>query len=238
MQVFLTAEWKNLLFVNYEVEPAVLKPYLPAGVELDLFHGKCLVSLVGFMFLKTKVRGIGFPFHRNFEEFNLRFYVCRWEGNGYRRGVVFVKEIVPRRMITWVAYGLYGESYFYHPMKHSIAATEEETKVSYEFRLNGKWNGIEAIAGNVKKPLITGTEEEFITEHYRGYTKMKNGATSEYQVQHPRWSMQEVKSCEVNVNTDALYGEQWHPFLSAKPTSVFLADGSPVTIFTRNIITQ
>ena len=238
MQAFLTAEWKDLLFVNYEVAPEVLQPYLPQGVELDLFNGKCLVSLVGFMFLKTKLRGIGFPFYRNFEEFNLRFYVLRREGNSYKRGVVFVKEIVPRRMITWVAYSLYGERYFYHPMKHTISETKEGLDVSYSFKLNGKWNGINASADAVKKPPITGTEEEFITEHYWGYTKIKNGATSEYQVHHPRWNLQRVNSHQVDIDTDALYGSQWSHYLRAEPTSVFLADGSPVTIFTRNIITQ
>lgn len=235
--MFLTAEWKNLLFVNYEAEPDVLKPYIPEGVELDFYKGKCLVSLVGFMFLKTKVRGIGFPFHRNFEEFNLRFYVVRKEGNSVKRGVVFVKEIVPRRMIAWVAYTLYGEQYFYHRMKHTTRETENSVDVSYSFRMNGNWNKIAATADAIKKPQITGTEEEFITEHYWGYTKMKDGTTSEYQVQHPRWNIQQVKSYDINVDTDELYGRQWNMYLKAKPVSVFLADGSPVTIFTRNTIT-
>lgn len=237
MQAFLTAYWKNLLFVNYEVEPDVLKPYLPKGVELDLFNGKCLVSLVAFLFLETKLRGIGFPFHRNFEEFNLRFYVLRKEGNSIKRGVVFVKEIVPRRMICWVAYLLYGEQYFYHRMKHAISETKDNIDVSYSFRVNGNWNEIEANTETVKKPLIAGTEEEFITEHYWGYTKMKNGATSEYQVQHPQWHLHTVNNFGVNVDIDALYGKQWRQYLSAEPVSVFMADGSPVTIFTRNIIT-
>ena len=237
MQAFLTAEWKHLLFLNYEVEPDVLQPYLPKDVELDLYNGRCLVSRVGFLFLKTKLRGIGFPFHRNFEEFNLRFYVRRNEGDSFKRGVVFVKEIVPRRMITWVAYSLYGEQYFYHPMKHVIRQTESGIDVGYSFKINGEWNEITATADNIKRPLITGTEEEFITEHYWGYTKTRKGATSEYQVHHPRWNMHQVNNHSVYVNTDALYGKQWRRYLSAKPTSVFLADGSPVTIFTRNIIT-
>ncbi len=237
MQAFLTAYWKNLLFMNYEVEPDVLKPYLPKGVELDLFNGKCLASLVGFLFLQTKLRGIGFPFHRNFEEFNLRFYVRRNEGTSFKRGVVFVKEIVPRRMISWVAYTLYGERYFYHRMKHRINETESGIDVSYSFRVNNRWNEIRATADVVKKPLITGTEEEFITEHYWGYTKMKNGATSEYQVQHPRWNLHPVNSYGVNVDIEDLYGQQWQQYLSAEPASVFMADGSPVTIFTRNTIT-
>lgn len=237
MQTFLTAYWKNLVFINYEVDRAILQPYLPAGVEPDLFDGKCLVSLVGFLFLKTKVRGIGFPFHRNFEEFNLRFYVCRHEGDSFKRGVVFIKEIVPRRMITWVAHQLYGERYYYHPMKHSLKETEHHIEADYSFQLNNKWNGIKVTADKHKRAPLRGTEEEFITEHYWGYTRLANGNTSEYQVQHPRWNVSDISHHEVNIDVAVLYGEQWLPFLSAAPTSAFMADGSPVAIFTRNIIT-
>ena len=236
MQAFLTAQWKNLVFVNYEAEPSVLLPYLPKGTELDVYNEKCFVSLVGFLFLNTKIRGIGFPFHRNFEEFNLRFYVRRKEGNGYKRGVVFVKEIVPRRMITWVAYLLYGEQYYYHRMKHSIGETETNLEVSYSFLADKKWNAIKVITDKQKQPLLTGTEEEFIAEHYWGYARLANGNTSEYNVQHPRWNTYRVSDYKVNVNAAYLYGEQWHEYLSATPTSVFMADGSPVTIFNRNII--
>ena len=236
MQTFLTAYWKNLVFINYEVDPSVLLPYLPKGTEPDFYNGKYLVSLVGFLFLNTKVRGIGFPFHRNFEEFNLRFYVRRPEGNSYKRGVVFVKEIVPRRMISWVAYRLYGERYYYHRMKHSVKETEASLEVTYSFLDNKKWNEISVVADRKKEPVLQGTEEEFITEHYWGYTKMESGDTSEYQVQHPRWNIHNISRYQVNVDVTSLYGKQWRHYLSGKPTSSFMADGSPVAVFTRNII--
>ena len=133
MQAFLTAYWKHLIFINYEVDASVLTPYLPKATKLDLYGGKCFVSLVGFLFLNTKIRGIGFPFHRNFEEFNLRFYVCKGEGNEYKRGVVFIKEIVPRRMISFVARWLYGEQYIYHKMKHSLVEKNDGLTVNYSF---------------------------------------------------------------------------------------------------------
>lgn len=236
MKVFLSAYWKHLIFINYEVEPSVLQPYLPNGTELDWYNGKCLVSLVGFLFLQTKIKGISFPFHRNFEEFNLRFYVRRKEGNDWKRGVVFIKEIVPRRMITYVAYALYGEQYFYHPMKHEIKETSNELTVNYAFYANKKWNQISVIADKKSEPIQNNTEDEFITEHYWGYTTLKNGNTSEYNVQHPRWRLHPVKDCNVNVDVSFLYGEQWQPYLNAKPSSIFMADGSPVTIFNRKII--
>ncbi len=237
METFLTAYWKNLIFINYEVDVSVIMPYLPPGTEPDLYNGKCLVSLVGFLFLHTKIRGIGFPFHRNFEEFNLRFYVRRKEANSDKRGVVFVKEIVPKRMITFVAYLVYGEKYYYHKMKNSLQETEDDNvEVNYSFLVNKNWNNIQAVTGKNSKPAAPASEEEFITEHYWGYTKLANGNTSEYQVAHPRWNLHEAKRYEANVDAISLYGKQWQPYLSAKPASVFMADGSPVSIFTRTII--
>src|SRR5579864_4477520 len=106
---FLTAEWRNLAMLNYEIDPNLLREYVPAGVELDQWNGHTFMSLVGFSFLNTKVLGLPIPFHRNFEEVNLRFYVRRNTRNEIRRGVVFIKEIVPRWAIAFVARSVYGE---------------------------------------------------------------------------------------------------------------------------------
>ena len=95
---------------NYEVSPEILKKYLPYKTELDVWNGQCYASIVGFQFLETQVLGIKFPFHTNFDEVNLRFYV-RYNDNGeWKRGVVFIKEIVPKVMITFVANTLYNEA--------------------------------------------------------------------------------------------------------------------------------
>src|SRR4026208_556537 len=93
---FLTAEWRRLAMLSFEIDPRVLSPLVPAGTELDEWQGRTFASLVGFLFLDTRVFGLAVPFHRNFEEVNLRFYVRRMASDGLRRGVVFVKEIVPR----------------------------------------------------------------------------------------------------------------------------------------------
>src|SRR5690349_10650745 len=103
MQKFLTAQWKDLIIANYEVDPALLSSRVPGGTELDLQDGHCFVSLVGFMFLETRVLGVPIPFHVNFEEVNLRFYVTRRLQGETRRAVCFVKEIVPRAVIAAVA---------------------------------------------------------------------------------------------------------------------------------------
>ncbi|HTO08358.1 MAG TPA: DUF2071 domain-containing protein, partial [Myxococcota bacterium] len=118
--VFLTAEWRDLAMLNYEIDPAVLEPRVPAGTELDAWSGRTFVSVVGFRFLRTRVLGVPVPYHVDFDEVNLRFYVRRKSGADWRRGVVFVKEIVPRRAIALVARVAYAENYVAHPMRHSI----------------------------------------------------------------------------------------------------------------------
>src|SRR5918996_5117390 len=117
---FLTAEWRDLVMLNYEVDPQVLARRVPPGTELDIWQGRALVSVVGFRFLRTRVLGLPIPFHRDFEEVNLRFYVRRQAEDGWRRGVVFIKEIAPRWAIATVARVVYNENYAARPMRHRI----------------------------------------------------------------------------------------------------------------------
>ena len=130
-KVFFTAQWRKLIMANYLVDPAILKKYIPAKTELDQWNGNYYVSLVGFMFQNTKVLGIHFPFHKNFDEFNLRFYVRYKEEGVWKRGVTFIKEIVPKNIVTFVANTLYRENYITLPIKHKITETKNEIYVKY-----------------------------------------------------------------------------------------------------------
>ncbi len=136
---FLSAAWRNLLMANYAIDPAILQPFVPCHTELDSFEGTCYVSLVGFLFEDTRVRGIGFPFHRTFEEVNLRFYVRYPDGDGWKRGVVFMKEIVPRHMITFIARTVYGEKYATHRMRHEWKNADDGLHISYEWKVGRNW---------------------------------------------------------------------------------------------------
>ncbi len=215
---------------NYQVDPSALKSYLPCATELDTFNGKHYVSLVGFLFANTKLLGIGIPFHRTFEEVNLRFYVRYKEDGAWKRGVVFIKEIVPRQAISFVANTFYGENYATHPMKHKWTLDSEGLEVSYHWKVGNEWNYLEALADKTASPLLEGSEEEFITEHYWGYTFIDQTCSGTYQVLHPRWGIHKVHRFSANCNTEILYGEVFSDALSQPPSSVFLADGSPVTV--------
>jgi uncharacterized protein YqjF (DUF2071 family) len=230
---FLTARWRYLAMLNYEVPPEVLAPLVPAGTELDSWEGKTFASVVGFLFLDTRVRGIAIPGHRDFEEVNLRFYVRREAEDGWRRGVVFVKEIVPRFAIATMARLFYGEKYAALPMRHSITGDPSRggMYVMYGWRLRGRWNGIGAVVGGAPEAAAPGSEEEFITEHYWGYSSLRGGGCVEYQVEHPRWRVWKLLRPVLDCDVAALYGRQFAEPLAGEPSSAFLADGSEVAVY-------
>ena len=169
-RTFLSAQWRNLLMLNYEVDPEVLTPHLPPATELDLWQGKALVSMVGFRFLETSVLGVKWPWHVNFEEVNLRFYVRHFDGQTWKRGVVFVSEIVPRPIIALIANTLYHERYKSLPMRHTIKPVDDEnTAIRYEWKHKGRWNALGATVGNTLRNMLPDSAEAFILEHYWGY---------------------------------------------------------------------
>lgn len=224
---FLTAQWKDLVMLNYEVAPALLRERVPHGTELDCWQGKALVSMVGFLFLETRVLGVPIPFHRNFEEVNLRFYVRRKGPEGWRRGAVFIKEIVPRLAIATVARLCYNENYEAMAMRHQISADG----IHYGWRWQRQWNSLSAqITGTPKLPQ-TGSEEEFITEHYWGYAKQRKGGTVEYRVEHPPWSVWRAYAAAFECDVRGIYGTSFVEYLQGQPTSAFVAVGSPVTVY-------
>ncbi len=225
--VFLTAEWRALVMLNFAVAPEALQPLVPAGTELDRFGDLILMSLVGFRFLHTRVLGVPIPWHTDFDEVNLRFYVRRVVAGEVRRAVVFVKEIVPRRAIAWVARAVYGENYVALPMHHHALLPG---RVSYEWHDRGRWNQLAATVTGEPAATEPGSQEEFITEHYWGYARQRKGTTVEYQVEHPRWKVWRAQHGAADADFDSLYGPRLAPFLREPPLSAFVADGSAVSV--------
>jgi len=228
-RAFLTAEWRYLAMLNYTIDPALLQPLLPPGTELDFFNGATYISMVGFRFLGTKVFGLGIPWHRDFEEVNLRFYVRRCTADGWRRGVAFVGELVPRRAIAFVARALYGEPYTALPMGHRIEHRESSIHVEYRWKRDGRWESLGVLGRGEPQPLVAGSHEEFIAEHYWGYTAHRGGC-SEYHVEHPSWRIWSGTENYLHADVLALYGELFVEALSARPASTFIADGSAVSV--------
>ena len=229
---FLTARWESLVFLNYACPRAWLEPLVPSGTVLDPWEGETLVSLVGFLFTDTRLKGVPVPGHRTFEEVNLRFYVLRTTPAGERRrAVVFVRELVPKAAIAAVARWTYNEPYLAVPMSHDVALDPATGgHVSYGWHHEGVEYRLAASAVGPARPLQPGSEAEFITEHYWGYTRQRDQGTLEYQVEHPSWAVWAAVDPVFHGPARALYGDDFGDLLSAPPRSAFVAVGSEVSV--------
>jgi uncharacterized protein len=231
-KIFLSATWQYLAMINYEVDYAILNSHLPPYTAIDFFEEKALVSVVGFLFNNTKVYGCAWPWHINFEEVNLRYYVKHFDGKEYKRGVGFISEIVPRPVIAVTANKLYNEHYSIAKMKHSIKIIENSLEVNYHWKKPGKqWNLLQVQAKNLLVDILPGSAEAFIFEHYYGYNQLNANTTIEYAVEHPRWQVYPVENFVLDCDIENLYGAAFVPFIkNTRPHSVFLAKGSDVVV--------
>lgn len=225
---FLTAEWRWLAMLNFRVDAAALLPHVPAGTELDRWHGDALVSIVGFRFLDTRLLGVGVPYHRDFDEVNLRFYVRRTVNGEVRRGVTFLRELVPRGAIARIARAVYNEPYTACRMRSTVAAAGP---CEYAWRLAGRWHSLRISPQGDPSVAAQGSEEQFITEHYWGYTRQRDGSTIEYRVEHPPWRVWQAAEAKLDCDAAKVYGSPFAAALAAAPCSAFLADGSRVTVY-------
>ncbi len=228
---FLTARWSHLLMANFVVDPDLLRAYVPRGIELDDHHGQCFVSIVGFLFEQASLFGWRIPGYQKFEEVNLRFYVRRPLPDGDRRGVVFVKEIVPHRATAAVARWFYNQNFVTLPMRYHVDDLQPfSRRVEYRWLQNGTWNSISANLEGKPAAAEAGSDTEFIAEHYWAYTAMRDGGCMEYAVEHPPWRVCTPTESTIDVDAASTYGPAWTEVLGSSPHSVFVAEGSPVNV--------
>ena len=222
---FLTAAWRDLLMLNWRVDSSLLQTHVPAGTELDTWDGGHWVSLVGFRFLDMAVKGVRALGHRDFPEINLRFYVRREVDGEVRRGVVFLRELTPRRIVEWVARVVYNEPYQTLPMRSAIS----EKQTQYELHQAGQWQGLAANpTSDWREP---NPMEECFIEHYWGYCRQTDGNTMEYEVTHPKWKTRPAELARFDLDVGSIFGSEWAKVLRAAPDSVVLAAGSEVMVF-------
>jgi uncharacterized protein YqjF (DUF2071 family) len=229
-KTFLSAKWEHLIMANYAVNPSLLEPYLPNGVELDFFKNQSYVSLVGFLFKNTRLFNVPIPLLGTFEEINLRFYVKRTEAQSVKRGVVFINETVPYKIVALIANKLYKEHYTAIPTKNTISINGLNKKVKYEWKINKSWNHLAVKTAVESKPMLAGSIEEFIFEHYYGYTRINDQLTQEYKVNHPRWLVNNVNDYSIDCDFKLMYGAEFAHLKNETPHSVIVAEGSEVTV--------
>jgi uncharacterized protein YqjF (DUF2071 family) len=224
--IFLRAEWRDLAVLTYPMDPAVLQPHLPRGLRLDLWEGHAMASLVGFRFLKTRVLGIRVPFWGSFPEVNLRFYVARDTPQGERRGVVFVKELVPYPVVAWIARELYNENYEAMPMSQQVVTGSAE----YRWQSADRENRLNVTASGLPRLPEDDSLDTWIVDHHWGYSRGKDGSAIEYEVDRLPWRTYPIGSFDADVDIAGLYGNEFAEAFSQPPISVVLAEGSKVSV--------
>lgn len=226
----LTCKWKKLAFANYIVPPEVVEKHLPPFTEIDYFNENCFVSLVGFQFKDVEIAGIKVPFHTDFEEINLRFYVKRFDGENWRKGTVFLSEIADKVALSTLANSLLRENYKTLPTKQEVRKQANEWKAGYFWQFNSTWQYIKVTADATPLPTKKGSETEFIIHRLWGYGKHNEEVTNEYNISHPRWNTYKIKDYSVNVDFAKIFGPEFSILGAATPHSVILAEGSSISV--------
>jgi uncharacterized protein YqjF (DUF2071 family) len=216
--------------LNYEVDSGLVRQFVPPGTELDPWQGKNFISLVGFRFLNATVLGVPVPFHRNFDEINLRLYVRRREGSEVKRGVAFIREIVARRAVASIARWGYNEPYVTRSMAHRLERNALAFEACYSW--TGRRDRGELSAKALGEPVTPrdSSEGQFIAEHYWGYSTQRDGGCLEYRVDHPPWRLWRAHEAAFEGEVDELYGRELAATLRGAPASAFIAEGSAVTV--------
>jgi uncharacterized protein YqjF (DUF2071 family) len=232
----LTCKWKKLAFANYIFPAEILEKYLPEHTKLDYYNGKCFVSLVGFQFQNVKIAGVKIPFHTNFEEINLRFYVKRFDGASWRKGTVFISEIADKAALNILANSIFHENYQTLPTKQEIEENKEFLKAKYSWQFNEEWQHLEVISKTLATPYAENSEAEFILDRPFGYGKQSEEETNEYKIYHRDWPIYEVQEYSIKVDFTKVFGPEFNILNSATPHSVILAEGSSVSAEKRVIL--
>lgn len=229
MRELLTAEWRHLLFLSYPVDPALLRPFLPASTEIDAWDGRAWLSVVAYQFRAVRMWNVPVPGHQDFEGLNLRFYVKREVGGQVRHGVTFLSEIAPRPALAMMTRLMFHEPYTARAMR-SVVDYGPPLRVAYSWRADTSWQHCTAVAAGPAETPRPSTLESFLVERHFSYTQQPNGTTLEYRVDHSPWRVFATASRHCVADYTALYGPEIGSLLT-QPASELIAEGSPVRVY-------
>lgn len=227
---FLTAQWRNLILATWDVAPAVLEHRLAPGLALETRDGRAFVSLVAFDFLDTRVLGVPWPGYRNFPEINLRFYVRR----GRERGVMFVREFVPQRMVAIIARSLYNEPYSAASMQSRKRSRGDHFSLDHSIQVNGVAHRLRVVAEKASIMAPENSDEHFFKEHQWGYGKSRSGKLIRYEVRHPHWRTHRVTRSRIDFDFAQIYGDEFADLNTRAPFSLFVAQGSRIAVYPKS----
>ena len=233
-KVLMTARFSEVVAVNFQIDPKVLAPRIPKGLELDFYKGETYVSLVAMMLRDVRVWGIPIHIATGFEELNMRFYVRRKDGDGYQRGACFIKDYVSSGAAAWILGSLFKADFHKIKMKHDNTGFADDGEsvpsVDYRWKVGDHWNRLRIKARSKVQKTGSDTKVGFILNHNNEYSSRK-GKTLEYRATHPTWTVWDAAQANFTCDVKTLFGQEFEKPLSKRPASVFVASGSDFTIY-------
>lgn len=184
--------WHDLLFAHWPVEPAALRPLLPAPLQIDTFEGRAWIAVVPFRMTGVRLRGTpSLPWLSAFPELNVRTYVT----TGGKPGVWFFSLDAANSLAVAIARAWFHLPYF----RARMSCTEREGWIHYASErihrrapaalLEGRYRPV----GGARSPQA-GTLEHFLTERYCLYTTSARGQIIRAEIHHPPWPLQRTEA--------------------------------------------
>ena len=230
----ITAKFSELVAVNFQIDPKILEPRVPRGLELDFFHDETYVSLVAMMLRDVRVWGIPIHIATGVEKFNLRFYVRRRLGDEIRRGSCFIKDYVSSGSAAWILGSLYKSDFHKMKMKHDNSGfdglADSVPSADYSWKVNDNWNRLRVKGLNRIQNTGRDTKHGFFLDHDYEYAQRK-GKTLEYSSSRPKWTIWNAAQASFQCDVKQLFGLEFAKALGRRPASVFLSRGSDVTTY-------
>jgi hypothetical protein len=236
----MTARFADIVALNFQIDPKILEPFVPRGVELDFYEGETYVSLVALVLRRVRVWGIPIHVVGGFGEFNLRYYVRRKSGEQLSSGACFLKDYVSSSTAAWILGSAFKASFnrikmVYENEGFGSKDPQVVPRVDYRWKVGDHWNRIRVVARKRIERKGPGTKVGFILEHSSKFSS-RGGCTYEYKVQQPSWTIWDAAQATFTCDVKKLFGAEFEKPLSRRPVSVFVAGGSDVTIFSSNKI--
>ena len=230
LRPFLTAHERYIAMLSYRADPALVKPYIPTEVELDLYGGEMFLSLVAFLSLETRLPLFSNLKQTNFERIDLRFNVRRKSADTWRRGISFVRRILPKAVASGMARAFPTEIASGSPLKSDIVDCDNTINVNYSWKCATKWRSLQMCAAGTPRAIPAGTFEDYLLERNWYFGEFRRGC-SEYRVERPRWRVWEVSCANLDHDINKLFPEEFAQLLSRPPALQLLAEGSHVQLW-------
>jgi uncharacterized protein YqjF (DUF2071 family) len=183
----MAQSWYDLLFAHWPVDAAMLRPHIPAKLEIDTFDGRAWLGIVPFSMTGVRLRWTPpLPWLSAFPELNVRTYVTAQR----KPGVWFFSLDAASALAVAAARLSFHLPYFRARMKCREAGwIEYQSHRSHKGAPQAEFQARYRGAGESFEPP-RGTLAHFLTERYCLYSAVSPQRIYRGEIHHPPWRLQ------------------------------------------------